>query len=202
MGEIFTPAARREAVAYLMTNYEASQRRACEVVRAPRSVIHYQHRCPDNATLRARLKELANERRRFGSRRLNQMLNREETALNLKKVRRLYAEERLQVKRRKGRKKASGTRAPLVIPQAPNQRRPLDVVSDVFTFGRRFTVMTAILRSAPGRVADRNSLLVPERDALPARAVTPRLSIQGDSRKAKIAWRNALVQTSGIPYSI
>ncbi len=89
--------------------------------------------------MRARLKDLASERRRFGYRRLNQMLKREGTVVNLKKVRRLYAEERLQVKRRKGRKKASGTRAPLVIPQAPNQRWSLDFVSDVFAFGRRFT---------------------------------------------------------------
>ena len=64
--------------------------------------------------------------------------------VNLKKVRRLYAEERLKVKRRKGRKKASGTRAPLVTPQAPNQRWSLDFVSDVFAFGRRFLVLAVI----------------------------------------------------------
>ena len=64
--------------------------------------------------------------------------------VNLKKVRRLYAEERLQVKRRKGRKKASGTMAPLVIPQAPDQRWSLDFVSDVFAFGRRFRVLAVI----------------------------------------------------------
>jgi len=73
-GKILTPAVRRDAVAYLMTNYEVSQRRACEVVRAPRSVVRYQHRRPDDATLRAQLNELANERRRFGYRRLDQML--------------------------------------------------------------------------------------------------------------------------------
>ena len=92
-------------MAYLVTTYEVSQRRACEVVRAPRSMIRYRHRRPDDAALRARLKDLASERRRFGYRRLNQMLKREGTVVNLKKVRRLYAEERLQVKRRKGRKR-------------------------------------------------------------------------------------------------
>ena len=68
-------------MAYLMINYEVSQRRACEVVRAPRSVVRYQHRRPDDATLRARLKELANERRRFGYRRLNQMLKRKRSVI-------------------------------------------------------------------------------------------------------------------------
>jgi putative transposase len=54
-------------VAYLVTTYEVSQRRACEVVRAPRSMVRYRHRRPDDAELRGRLKELASERRRFGS---------------------------------------------------------------------------------------------------------------------------------------
>jgi len=94
-------------------------------------MVRYRHRRPADAALRNRLKDLASERRRFGYRRLNQMLKREGTVVNLKKVRRLYAEERLQVRRRKGRKKASGTRAPLVIPQAPDQRWSLDFVSDV-----------------------------------------------------------------------
>lgn len=131
-------------MAYLITTYEVSQRRACEVVRARRSMVRYRHRRPDDTALRARLKDLASERRRFGYRRLNQMLKREGTVVNLKKVRRLYAEERLQVKRRKGRKKASGTRAPLLIPRAPNQRWSLDFVSDVFAFGRRFRVLAVI----------------------------------------------------------
>ncbi len=131
-------------MAYLVTTYEVSQRRACEVERASRSMVRYRHRRPDDAALRARLKDLANERRRFGYRRLNQMLKREGTMVNLKKVRRLYSKERLQVKRRKGRKKASGTRAPLVIPQAPNQRWSLDFVFDVFAFGRRFRVLAVI----------------------------------------------------------
>jgi putative transposase len=83
----------------------------------------YHHRRPDDAVLRNRLKELASERRRFGyRRRLNQMLKREGTLVNLKKVRRLYAEERLQVKVRRGREKATGTRASMAIPQEPNQR--------------------------------------------------------------------------------
>ena len=94
--------------------------------------------------MRNRLKDQASERRRFGYRRLNQMLKWEGTVVNLKKVLRLYVEERLQVKRRKGRKRASGTGAPLVIPQAPHQRWSLGFVSDVFAFGRRFWVLAVI----------------------------------------------------------
>lgn len=139
-----TPAARREAAAHLVDAYEVSQRRACEVLGAARSVVRYRHRRPDDAALRMRLKELASERRRFGYRRLNQMLKREGTMVNLKKVRRLYAEERLQVRIRKGRKKAMGTRAPMAVPQAPDQRWSLDFVSDVFAHGRRFRVLAVV----------------------------------------------------------
>ena len=77
-------------MANLVTTYEVSQRWACEVVRAPRSMVRYRHRRPDDAALRNRLRDLASERRRFGYRRLNQMLKREGTVVNLKKVRRLY----------------------------------------------------------------------------------------------------------------
>jgi len=86
-GKILTLAARRDAVAYLVTTCEVSQRRACEVVRAPNSMVRCRHRRPDDAALRARLKDLASERRRFGYRRLNQMLKGDGTVVNLKNVR-------------------------------------------------------------------------------------------------------------------
>ena len=139
-----TPAVRREAVAHLVQEHEVSQRRACRVIAGARSSVRYQHRRADEAALRMRLRELAAERRRFGYRRLHQMLKREGTVMNLKKVRRLYAEERLQVRQRKGRKRATGTRAPMAIPQGPNQRWSLDFVSDVFAGSRRFRVLAVV----------------------------------------------------------
>ena len=61
-----------------------------------------------------------------------------------KKLRRLYAEERLQVRRRGGRKRALGTRAPMTLPQGPNQRWSLDFVSDTLTDGRRFRILVVV----------------------------------------------------------
>lgn len=131
-------------MAHLMVDYEVSQRRACRVIVGARSSVRYQRRLPDDADLRARLRQLAAERRRFGYRRLQQMLKREGTVMNLKKVRRLYAEERLQVRQRKGRKRATGTRAPMVLPQGPNKRWSLDFVSEVFAGNRRFRVLAVV----------------------------------------------------------
>jgi putative transposase len=82
------------------------------------------------------MREIANERRRFGYRRLAILLRREGKGMNLKKVYRLYREERLTVRKRGGRKRALGTRAPMAIPQEPNQRWSLDFVSDSLACGR------------------------------------------------------------------
>ncbi len=83
-------------------------------------------------------------RRRFGYRRLQILLGREGTHMNHKKLRRLYAEERLQVRRRGGRKRALGTRAPMTLPQGPNQRWSLDFLSDAMTDGRRFRILAMV----------------------------------------------------------
>ncbi len=64
--------------------------------------------------------------------------------MNHKKFRRLYREERLQVRRRGGRKRALGTRAPMTIPPGPNQRWSLDFVSDAFACGRRFRIFAVV----------------------------------------------------------
>ena len=90
------------------------------------------------------MREIANERRRFGYRRLAILLRREGKGMNLKKVYRLYREERLTVRKRGGRKRALGTRAPMAIPQGPNQRWSLDFVSDQLTEGRRFGILAVV----------------------------------------------------------
>ena len=84
------------------------------------------------------------ERRRFGYRRLQVLLDREGLHVNHKRFRRIYREEKLQVKRRGGRKRALGTRRPMVLPEAPNQRWSLDFVSDAFTDGRRFRILAVV----------------------------------------------------------
>jgi putative transposase len=139
-----TPVARREAVAHLCLTYEVSQRRACRSIGVDRGSMRYRSRRPDDGVTRARLRELAAVRRRFGYRRLHILLDREGSHMNHKKLRRLYAEERLQVRPRGGRKRALGTRAPMVVPQGPNQRWSMDFVSDALTDGRRFRILVVV----------------------------------------------------------
>ena len=76
------------------------------------------------------------------------MLAREGHALNHKKLYRLYREERLMVHRRRGRKRALGTRAPMTLPIRINQRWSLDFVSDTLSDGRRFRILCVVTTSA------------------------------------------------------
>ena len=85
------------------------------------------------------------------------LLKREGVALNHKKLFRLYREERLTVRRRGGRKRALGARAPMTLPQGPNQRWSLDFVSDMLADGRRFRVLVVVddfTRECLGLVVD------------------------------------------------
>jgi putative transposase len=92
---VVTPAAHREAAAYLQSTYEMSERRACRVIGSDRASVRYQATRPDDGVLRERLKALAQERRRFGYRRLHVLLRREGQVVNRKRVQRIYREERL-----------------------------------------------------------------------------------------------------------
>lgn len=139
-----TPDAKREAVAHACDEHGVSQRRACEVLAVDRSSVRYRSIRPDDAELREAVRRVASERRRFGYRRIHVMLQRQGIAMNLKKLRRLYREERLQVRRRGGRKRALGTRRPMVVPERANERWSLDFVSDAFTDGRRFRILAVV----------------------------------------------------------
>lgn len=124
-----------------------SQRRACGLVGMAPRVYRYASRRGDDESVRARLRDLAAIRRRFGYRRLHILLKREGVAVNHKKLYRIYREERLTVRKRGGRKRALGTRAPMAIPQGRNQRWSLDFVSDTFVDGRRFRVLVVTTTS-------------------------------------------------------
>src|SRR3954447_6357434 len=89
-----------------------SERRACSIVSVDRTMVRYRSRRPADEALRTRLRELAAERRRFGYRRLHVLLRGEGLVRNRKRTPRLYREEGLTVRRRRGRKRAPGTRAP------------------------------------------------------------------------------------------
>ena len=126
-----------------MSRHGLSQRRACRLVGVDPKTVRREWK-PDNPQIRARMRAIAGERRRFGYRRIGLMLEREGIEMNHKKLRRLYKDEGLAVKRRRGRKRAMGTRVPQEVPRSPNERWSLDFLSDVFEPGRRFRILAVI----------------------------------------------------------
>ncbi|WP_199260336.1 IS3 family transposase [Paracoccus binzhouensis] len=138
------PAAKREAVAHLQAVMGLSERRACSIVGADRKMIRYRSRRPPETELRGRLRDLANERRRFGYRRLFILLRREGEPSGVNRIYRLYREEGLTVRKRRARRRAVGTRAPILVEARANARWSLDFVHDQFACGRRFRVLNIV----------------------------------------------------------
>ena len=138
------PAAKREAVAHLRKALGMSERRACTLVAADRKMIRYRSHRPPDVELRARLRDLANQRRRFGYRRLFILLRDQGEPSGINRIYRLYREEGLMVRKRKSRRRAVGTRAPILVEAKVNARWSLDFVHDQFAFGRRFRILNIV----------------------------------------------------------
>lgn len=108
-----TPVARREVVAHVVVSHAVSERRACRVLGVDRSSHRYRSRRPDDAALRQKLRALAHARHRFGYRRLFVLLRRVGETSGRNRIYRLYRQEGLSVRKRRGRRRAVGMRAPI-----------------------------------------------------------------------------------------
>jgi putative transposase len=124
--------------------YEMSERRACRLIKADRKMVRYRSRRAGDADLRSRLHDLAAEHRRFGYRRLHVLLRAQGCIVNRKKTQRLYREEGLAVRKRKGRKRATGSRAPILVDARPNARWSVDFVHDQLSNGRRLRILNVL----------------------------------------------------------
>lgn len=134
---------RRHAALRVMRDHDISQRRACKLVGVDPKTVR-RERPPDCAEIRKEMQEIAGKRRRFGYRRIGVLLERKGMSMNHKKLYRIYREEGLSVKRRRGRKRARGTRTPMPVAGRPNARWSLDFVSDSFGASRTFRILAVI----------------------------------------------------------
>lgn len=138
-----SPQLRREAVLVMQVAVELSQRRACGLMEMQRATCRYRRQRREDGRLRSRLHELAGERRRFGYRRLQVLLAREGWQVNHKRVYRLYVEEKLSLRRKRGRKR-SGVRQPLAAPTGANQVWSVDFMTDALSWGRKFRTLNIV----------------------------------------------------------
>ena len=123
-----------------MRDHDISQRRACRLVGVDPKTVR-RERPPDNPEIRKEMKAVAARRRRFGYRRIGVMLERKGMTMNHKKLYRLHTEEKLGVRRRRGRKRARGSRTPMPEALRPGARWSLDFLSDTFGASRRFRIL-------------------------------------------------------------
>lgn len=122
-----------------------SERRACQLIGLSRSVLRYQPRSSEqNTWLQSQFVELAQERRRFGYRRLHILLRRAGMQVNHKRIYRLYQAAGLMVKRRRRRHGVAVERERLSLPSAPNQVWSMDFVFDALSTGRRIKCLTVV----------------------------------------------------------
>ena len=139
-----SPTARRGAVQLFREQFALSQRRACRLAGASRSMVRYVSR-RDDQDLRRRILELAVERPRFGYRRLHVLLRREEWCVNRKRVYRIYREEGLAVRRKKRKRVAQANRRPRqVVPEQADEQWSMDFMSDTLADGRQFRTLNVV----------------------------------------------------------
>jgi putative transposase len=132
------------AASYVVSSVGLSIRKACVLVALSRTAYGYQRHRADDTVLRCRLKDLAGQRKRFGSPRLHIMLKRELLVVNHKRTERIYKEEGLALRRKRRRKGAAGVRMVIPPPERPNQRWSMDFVADSIVTGRRFRALTIV----------------------------------------------------------
>jgi putative transposase len=138
---------KRLVVGFIRRQFGVTQRRACSVLGFWRSTQRHQRNSPgeeEDRTLTARLRELAEQRPRFGYRRLHVLLKREGQRINHKRVYRLYRAEGLAVRRKARKKLAARERVQKPAVSAANQRWSMDFMSDQLASGQRFRVLNVV----------------------------------------------------------
>ena len=139
------PAVKREGVAHLQAAMGLSERRACSIVNADRKIIRHRSCRPPDTEPRTQLRDLANARRRFGYRRLFILLRQDGEPSGINRIYRLYREEGLTVRKLRARRRAAGTRAPILVEAAANARWSLDFVHDQLACGRRLRILNIVM---------------------------------------------------------
>jgi putative transposase len=139
------PALKRQAVVYIVDHYAVARRQACRIIKHHRSVQYYKS-CKDPRTaLRARMRELAQVRMRYGYRRLHVLLRREGWILGRELAYRLYTEENLQLRsKRPRRRKMVVARRERYVPKRSNQAWSMDFVADQLADGRKLRALTVV----------------------------------------------------------
>jgi len=127
----------------MIEQFQLSERRACRLVGLSRDSFRNPPMASEQTqALRCRIVDIAHQRRRFGYRRVHDLLRRDFPSVNHKRVYRLYREANLAVRKRKKSKRLLNERVPLQLAKAVNEVWSMDFVSDSLSNGRRLKYLT------------------------------------------------------------
>jgi putative transposase len=127
----------------MIEQFQLSERRACRLVGLSRDSFRNPPMASEQTqAMRCRIVDIAHQRRRFGYRRVHDLLRRDFPGVNHKRVYRLYREANLAVRKRKKSKRPLNERVPLQLAKAVNEVWSMDFVSDSLSNGRRLKYLT------------------------------------------------------------
>ena len=127
----------------MIEQFQLSERRACRLVGLSRDSFRNPPMVSEQTqALRCRIVDIAHQRRRFGYRRVHDLLRWDFPGVNHKRVYRLYREANLAVRKRKKSKRPLNERVPLQLAKAVNEVWSMDFVSDSLSNGRRLKYLT------------------------------------------------------------
>ena len=127
----------------MIEQFQLSERRACRLVGLSRDSFRNPPMASEQTqAMRCRIVDIAHQRRRFGYRRVHDLLRRDFPGVNHKRVYRLYREANLAVRKRKKSKRPLHERVPLQLAKAVNEVWSMDFVSDSLSNGRRLKYLT------------------------------------------------------------
>ena len=130
-------------MAFAQVEHGLSERTACKLLGVERSSYRYEPRPDRNTELREELVKLARQKPRYGYRRLHALLSRRGHEVNVKRIYRLYVEERLMV-RRKRRKRLVRDRSAEPRLTGPNQEWAMDFIVDGLATGRMVRILSVV----------------------------------------------------------
>ena len=128
----------------MIDRFGLSERSACSLIDLSRSTFRYKSKDKNDHHIRIRMREIAQEKSRYGYRRIHVILKREGLSINHKKTERIYREEGLSLKKRKKKRHKSTLRVPISKPEFLNEVWAMDFMSDSLYNGRRFRVLNII----------------------------------------------------------
>jgi putative transposase len=142
--KVVKPADKREAVDLLIREQQCSTSKACKIVQLPRSSYQYQKKPKDDSEVQDALTVLVGKHPAIGFWQSYHRLRNRGKLWNHKRVRRIYREMKLNVRRRAKKRLPARIKQPLVIPAAANQTWSIDFMSDALVNGRKFRLFNVL----------------------------------------------------------